>query len=117
MKKLFFATCIILFSSMLYGGVASNVSRCKCGDEGVTLSVISGCEGWDDATQCSGWASVAHANGMSEEDYFEDKTPLTAYDCTIQINCPPSDNRPDAGETVTIEKKEDTGWCSILLLD
>ncbi|MGB9600413.1 MAG: hypothetical protein ACPL7I_07655, partial [Myxococcota bacterium] len=63
----------------------------------------------------TGWASVAHGNGRSETDLFPDKTQLTAFNCTIQINCPQSANTSDAGTTITEEKKdEDSGWCSIV---
>ncbi|MGC9044174.1 MAG: hypothetical protein ACP5KG_09995 [Myxococcota bacterium] len=116
MRNIFMVlTSLMLFSNIAIAGVAGNIIQCKCGDEGVTLTVISGCEGWNDATQCTGWASVAHENGKSETDLFPDKTQLTAFNCTIQINCPQSANTSDAGTTITEEKKdEDSGWCSIV---
>ncbi len=112
MKTLFFTLIIFVSAiSLVYA------TECRCGDPGVTLTVVKGCEGWTDATECTGWASVAHENGKSENDLFPDKTQLTAFDCTIQINCP-SDNTNDGGKTTTEEKKSsDTGFCSILLLE
>ena len=68
--------------------VTSTGGSCVCGDEGVTLTPVSGCENWDDADQCSGWASVAGENGYEVDDPFEDGTELTGYGCTIRINCP-----------------------------
>ncbi|MCX7957966.1 MAG: hypothetical protein N3B13_02885 [Deltaproteobacteria bacterium] len=112
MKSLLIAFLFLIFAL----GLAYAV-ECKCGDEGVTLTVVSGCKDWKDATECSGWASVAHANGKSETEAFPDKTQLTAFECTIQINCPGSGATNDGGTTVTEEKKgDDSGFCSILMV-
>lgn len=117
MKNLLLVVIFILISSnLLSAATSSNVTQCRCQDEGVTLTVISGCENWNDATECTGWASVAHENGKSETDLFPDKTQLTAMNCTIQINCPSNNSTNDAGSTVTEEKKDEEGWCSILSL-
>ncbi len=64
-------------------------SECACGDEGVTLTVVSGCDGWPDATECSGWASACEYNGEDPEGTYADGTEFS-YDtmCTIRINCP-----------------------------
>lgn len=65
--------------------------ECACGDEGATLTVVSGCDGWDDATLCTGWTSVAEANGEDPEGTFPDGTEFTypyGDNCTIRINCP-----------------------------
>ena len=63
---------------------------CACEDDGATLTPVSGCENWPDATECSGWASVAESNGEDPEGNYEDGTELTYSDgsCTIRINCP-----------------------------
>lgn len=117
MKELFMIL-VVFVSSLAYAGIAQAVVQCKCGDEGVTLTVVSGCKDWNDATECTGWASVAHENGKSENDNYPDKSQLTAFECTIQINCPSQDAKSDAGTTTTEEKKEDdSGWCSILSLN
>ncbi len=47
---------------------------------------------------------MAHENGKSENDLFIDKTQLTAYNCTIQINCP-SGVSSDGGSASTEVKK------------
>jgi hypothetical protein len=65
--------------------------ECVCGEQGVTLTVVSGCDGWDDATACTGWASVVAENGEDPEAPFADGTEFTypyGDNCTIRINCP-----------------------------
>ncbi|MCX7944348.1 MAG: hypothetical protein N2746_07575 [Deltaproteobacteria bacterium] len=109
MKIVFFLMFLFFIAEEMVFAV-----ECRCGDPGVTLLVVEGCKDWEDATKCSGWASVAHANGRDENDLFPDKTKLTAYDCTIQINCPLGGNTNDTGSIITEEKKEDdSGFCSI----
>ncbi|MBU0673037.1 MAG: Ig-like domain-containing protein [Proteobacteria bacterium] len=61
---------------------APTPSCCYCGDPGVTLTA-SGCTGWPDATQCSGWHSVGGSTGCEN-----DGQSYTGYGCTITIHCP-----------------------------
>ena len=62
------------------------VPMCVCGDPGVTLTAVS-CT-WSDAEECTGWTSACHENNLDETQAFADGTELTAWDCTIRINCP-----------------------------
>ncbi len=109
-------TCLSFLILLLITVSTAYALECRCGEQGVTLTVVKGCENWTDATECSGWESVAHVNGKDAKDLFADKTQLTAFDCTIQINCP-SSAVSDAGTTVTEEKKEDSGFCAILNIE
>ncbi len=70
---------------------------CVCED--ATLAVVSGCDGWPDATDCSGLHSVWCVEEMDEEeddctlDIFDDWTfetgdSFTGYGCTISVTCP-----------------------------
>ena len=62
------------------------VTMCVCGDPGVTLTAVS-CT-WSDAEECTGWTSACHENGFDGDEAFADGTELTAWSCTIRINCP-----------------------------
>ncbi len=78
-----------------------NMCGCHCGlDEqtleysceaippGTTFEVVDGCEGWPDATQCSGWHSVVEGSAQDPDALYPDGTEMSAYDCTIKIHCP-----------------------------
>ena len=62
--------------------------ECACGDDGVTLTPGTGGCDWPDATACSGWHSLADANGLNSDDPFPDGTELCAWDCCVVLNCP-----------------------------
>jgi len=59
---------------------------------GTTFTVVSGCIGWNDATQCSGWHSVLQASGSDTEALYPDRTiksgTFGSDTCQIQIHCP-----------------------------
>ncbi|MBI5525601.1 MAG: hypothetical protein HY897_04640 [Deltaproteobacteria bacterium] len=83
------------------GGTAAK--NCLCGDSGVTLTPISGCDQWPDAAQCSGFASAycgEDIEGTCHESFdttvFQDREQATNFGCTIQINCG-SGGTADAG--------------------
>ncbi len=69
---------------------------CRCNENGqpeppgTTFEVVSGCEGWPDATECSGWHSVTSENGQDPTGWYTSGTEFTAFDCTIRIVCPSS---------------------------
>ncbi len=68
-----------------------SAGECVCGDEGVTLTVVSGCATWPDATECTGWHSVVSENGEDPDAPWADGTEFTypyGDNCTIRINCP-----------------------------
>jgi hypothetical protein len=62
--------------------------ECACGDPGASLTPGTGGCDWPDATECSGWHSLAEANGEDFEGTFPDGTELCAWDCCVVLNCP-----------------------------
>jgi len=72
--------------------------KCTCETPGATLTVESGCNGWDDATVCSGWTSVIIGSEggdfspaeekEAKERQVADGTVFCAFDCCIKLNCP-----------------------------
>ena len=71
----------------------TDVDTCSC--ETGTLVADSGCEGWGDETECSGWASVYCENdpdGCPNGSYdtsteFTSGTAYEAFGCTICLDC------------------------------
>ncbi|HSA34339.1 MAG TPA: hypothetical protein P5077_11495, partial [bacterium] len=77
-------------------------ATCLCAEG--TLTVVSGCTDWPDATECTGFHSVVCANephaSQSYCDYqnpdidsefaaqsWDSGTQFTGYDCTIKLDC------------------------------
>lgn len=63
-----------------------SAGTCVCGDAGVTID--AGTCTWADATQCSGWHSVAQQNGKDSMAAFASGTTLCAFDCCLTLKCP-----------------------------
>lgn len=63
-------------------------NECACQDDGATLTPGTGGCNWPDATECTGWHSVAMENGVDYEGTFPDGTEFCAYGCCIKLNCP-----------------------------
>jgi hypothetical protein len=61
---------------------------CKCQDAGATLTPGAGGCDWPDATECTGWHSVAQENGADYEGTHPDGTEFCAWGCCIVLNCP-----------------------------
>ena len=78
--------------------------ECSCAS-GATFEVVSGCDGWEDATECTGFHSVycyreghdwendplcqmtPESEAEFEQALFDSGTLFDAYDCSIRVQC------------------------------
>lgn len=69
------------------GGTTSG--DCVCGDTGAYLVVVSGCENWQDATECSGWHSCLEEQGQDPNVAWTSGTTVSCFDnsCEIRLIC------------------------------